>query len=128
MSKQQSELTLNVIKSLNKFDLTATAKLVLVYLTTFNKQDNKEFSLKQKRIIKTLGISERSVSRAMVELYAKDIVKKKPGFKNYYSFSTNFLSDKKKANKTVQKEKIVPVSVKQLSSKQGIHIYIESIG
>ena len=127
MTTQQPDLTLNVIKNLNKFDLTATAKLVLVYLTTFNKQGNKEFSLKQKRIIKTLGISERSVSRAMVELYAKNIVKKKPGFKNYYSFSASFLSDKKKANKTVQKEKIVPVSVKQLSSKQGIHIYIESI-
>lgn len=92
LSNSQFNLTQNTIKYLNVFDLNATAKLVLVYLTTFYNPDKKEFFPKYETIIKALGISERSVTRAMVDLYSLELVKKRrpPYSHNFYQFTDKF--------------------------------------
>lgn len=92
LSNSQFNLTQNTIKYLNVFDLNATAKLVLVYLTTCYNPSKKEFFPKYSTIVETLGISEKSVTRAMVELYSQNLlVKRRPPYShNFYTFTEHF--------------------------------------
>lgn len=92
LSNSQFMLTQCTIKYLNAFKLTATAKLVLVYLTTCYNPNKKEFFPTYNTIIKTLGISQRSVDRAMVELYNNNfVIKRRPPYShNYYTFTEYF--------------------------------------
>ena len=70
----QFEITTNTITKLNTFNLTPTAKLVLLYLTTCYNPKHKEVFPKQKTIADKLGVSERSVTRAIQELFKEGLV------------------------------------------------------
>ena len=70
----QYELTTEIVKNLSQFDITPTAKLVLLYLTTCYNPKNADVFPKQKTIAAKLGISERSVTRAVQELFKAGLI------------------------------------------------------
>lgn len=92
LANSQFILTQNTIKFLNVLDLSPTAKLVLIYLTICYNPKNKEVYPKQKTIAQKIGISERSVVRAINELIKLNICTKldKHSCHNYYSFTAYF--------------------------------------
>lgn len=88
----QFELTSNIITKLNNFNLTPTAKLVLLYLTTCYNPKHKEVFPKQKTIADKLGISERSVTRAVQELFKEGLVLIECKYTNRYKFTSKIVS------------------------------------
>lgn len=84
----QFELTTNTITKLNTFNLTPTAKLVLLYLTTCYNPKHKEVFPKQKTIADKLGVSERSVTRAIQELFKEGLILIECKYTNRYKFTS----------------------------------------
>ena len=70
----QFQLTTEIVKNLSQFDITPTAKLVLVYLTTCYNPKKAEVFPKQKTIAAKIGVSERSVVRAVQELFKAGLI------------------------------------------------------
>lgn len=95
----QFELTKSTITKLNTFNITPTAKLVLVYLTTCYNHNKSEVFPKQKTVAEALGISERSVVRAIQELINDGIVLVITGKTNKYKFTNKILNDKLSSDK-----------------------------
>lgn len=98
MAKQkQSQFTLTntTINYLSALDLSPSAKLVVIYLTTCYNIKNNTIYPKQRTIACKVGISERSVVRAIQELVDADYCNKvrKAYDQNYYSFTDKFFSD-----------------------------------
>lgn len=89
----QYELTTNIITKLNTFKLTPTAKLVLLYLTTCYNPKHKEVFPKQKTIADKLGVSERSVTRAVQELFKEGLVLIECKYTNRYKFTSKIASE-----------------------------------
>lgn len=89
----QFYLTTNTITKLNTFKLTPTAKLVLLYLTTCYNPKHKEVFPKQKTIADKLGISERSVTRAVQELFKEGLVLIECKYTNRYKFTSRIVQE-----------------------------------
>lgn len=70
----QYELTTEIVKNLSQFDVTPTAKLVLLYLSTCYNPKNADVFPKQKTIAAKIGVSERSVTRAVQELFKAGLI------------------------------------------------------
>lgn len=70
----QYELTTEIVKNLSQFDITPTAKLVLLYLSTCYNPKNADVFPKQKTIAAKIGVSERSVTRAVQELFKAGLI------------------------------------------------------
>lgn len=87
------ELTHNTLKRLNEFDITISAKLVLVFLTTFyNAQKNGAVVFPSiQHIADTLGIGQTAVKQAIKDLVSKGLLLKsklnKAGNHNKYVLS-----------------------------------------
>lgn len=89
----QYELTTSIITKLNTFKITPTAKLVLLYLTTcYNPKHNEVFP-KQKTIADKLGVSERSVTRAVQELFNEGLILIECKYTNRYKFTSRIVSE-----------------------------------
>ena len=121
----QFELTTNIITKLNTFKLTPTAKLVLLYLTTCYNPKHKEVFPKQKTISIKLGISERSVTRAIQELFKEGLVLIECKYTNRYKFTSRIvqepshllpenLSDDKGQNDTKEDDNLSPHDIEQI--------------
>lgn len=89
----QFYLTTKTITKLNTFKLTPTAKLVLLYLTTCYNPKHKEVFPKQKTIADKLGISERSVTRAIQELFKEGLVLIECKYTNRYKFTSKIVQE-----------------------------------
>ena len=89
----QFYLTTNTITKLNTFKLTPTAKLVLLYLTTCYNPKHKEVFPKQKTIADKLGVSERSVTRAIQELFKEGLVLIECKYTNRYKFTSRIVQE-----------------------------------
>ena len=89
----QFEITTNTITKLNTFNLTPTAKLVLLYLTTCYNPKHKEVFPKQKTIADKLGVSERSVTRAIQELFKEGLVLIECKYTNRYKFTSRIVQE-----------------------------------
>lgn len=70
----QFELTKTILNNLSQYDITPTAKLVLLYLTDCYNPKHADVFPKQKTIALKLGISERSVMRAVQELFKAGLI------------------------------------------------------
>ena len=87
------ELTHNTLKRLNEFDITISAKLVLVFLTTFyNAQKNGAVVFPSiQHIADTLGIGQTAVKQAIKDLVSQGLLLKsklnKAGNHNKYVLS-----------------------------------------
>ena len=95
ISNSQFTLTNTTINYLSALDLMPSTKLVVIYLTTCYNVKNKFVYPKQKTIVKKLGISEKTVIRAIRELVDKGYCTKtrKAYDQNYYAFTDKFFSD-----------------------------------
>ena len=72
LANTQFNLTQNTIKYLSCLDLTPSTKLVCIYLTTCYNPKNKQVFPKQSTIAEKMGITERTVTRAIKELISKN--------------------------------------------------------
>ena len=134
----QFKLTTNTITKLNTFKLTPTAKLVLLYLTTCYNPKHKEVFPKQKTIADKLGISERSVTRAIQELFKEGLVLIECKYTNRYKFTSKIvqeqaeiLSDDLRQNDTKQTDNLSHHEIEQIietkkeqTLKSGENVYI----
>ena len=89
----QFYLTTNIITKLNTFKLTPTAKLVLLYLTTCYNPKHREVFPKQKTIADKLGVSERSVTRAIQELFKEGLILIECKYTNRYKFTSRIVQE-----------------------------------
>lgn len=70
----QFDLTKITLNNLSQYDITPTAKLVLLYLTDCYNPKHADVFPKQKTIALKLGVSERSVIRAIQELVKAGLI------------------------------------------------------
>ena len=89
----QYQLTTEIITKLNTLKLTPTAKLVLLYLTTCYNPNHREVFPKQKTIADKLGVSERSVTRAIQELFKEGLILIECKYTNRYKFTSRIVSE-----------------------------------
>lgn len=120
----QFQLTSELITKLNNFNLTPTAKLVLLYLTTCFNPKHKEVFPKQKTIADKLGISEISVTRAIAELHKEGLILSERKFTNRYKFTSKIVSEQpiEMINNNFQKDrketiKLIPHDKEQKKEK-----------
>lgn len=98
MSKQkqtQFTLTKTTVNYLSALDITPTAKLVLIFLTTcYNPQKNEMFP-KQQTIAAKIGISENRVVSGIKQLVQANLLTKRriPYGTNQYTFTEHFFSE-----------------------------------
>ena len=116
----QFELTTEIITKLNTFKLTPTAKLVLLYLTTCYNPEHAEVFPKQKTIADKLGVSERSVTRAIQELFNEGLILIECKYTNRYKLTSRIaekcldnLSDCIRQNVTKETDNLSPTCHEQ---------------
>lgn len=88
----QFELTQKLLQNLNNFDLTPTAKLVLMYLSSCYNPKHGEMFPKQRTIADKIGVSEASVIRAISELHKEGLILSERKYTNRYIFTSKFLT------------------------------------
>ena len=92
MVLSQFELSKITLKNLNRFDLSPTAKLVLLALVDCYNPRTEEIFPKQKTIAEQLGISVSSVIRAIKELAHAQIVIYETKSTNRYKLTPTFFT------------------------------------
>lgn len=90
----QFALTQNLLNNLSQFKLTPTAKLVLLELSSFYNPKKADMFPKQKTLAKKLGISERSVVRAIQELLNESLIMVECKYTNHYKFTSRIVSQR----------------------------------
>ena len=107
----QFELTQKLINNLQQFNITPTAKLVLLYLSSCYNPKKVDIYPKQKTISLNLGISERTVVRAIAELLKEGLIVIECKYQNRYRFTNKIVKNFKLENMSFAKG--------QKGSKQG---------
>lgn len=107
----QFDLTNEILNNLSQFNITPTAKLVLLYLTSCYNPKHAEIFPKQKTIAIKLGISERTVTRAIQELFNEGLVLIECKYTNRYKFTSKILqaeilSDDLRQNDILKRDKL----------------------
>ena len=93
LSCTQFDLTKKTLNNLSQFKITPTAKLVLLYLTDCYNPKHKEVFPKQKTIADKLGVSERSVTRAIQELFKAGLILIECKYTNRYKFTSKIIQE-----------------------------------
>lgn len=129
----QFQLTTEIVKNLSQFDITPTAKLVLLYLTTCYNPKKAEIFPKQKTIAAKIGVSERSVVRAVQELFKAGLILIECKTTNRYKivakwgsykpenekvFTQDNLSDNSGQNDTSQADNLSPAIYEQKNEQK----------
>lgn len=97
----QFKLTQKLLNNLSQFEITPTAKLVLLYLSTCYNPQKADMFPKQRTIAQKTGVSERSVVRAISELIkAGWLIVAECKYTNRYKFTSKI------AEKLCMREKI----------------------
>lgn len=115
----QFELTTEIVTKLNTYQITPTAKLVLLYLTTCYNPKHADVFPKQKTIADKLGISERSVIRAVQELHQEGLVLIECKYSNRYKFTSKIVCPDKMAddlgqNDTLKRDNLSHHEIEQI--------------
>lgn len=84
----QFELTNYLLQNLNKFELTPVAKLVLLELSACYNPNKPDMFPKQKTLALKCGVSERSVTRAVQELFKAGLIMIECKYTNRYKFTS----------------------------------------
>ena len=104
MALSQFELSKITLRNLNKFDLSPTAKLVLLALIDCYNPTKAEIYPKQSTIADELGISVSSVIRAIKELSASQLIIYETKTTNRYKLTSTFFDLIKLTPATSQNE------------------------
>lgn len=89
----QFELTKGLINNLQQFSISPVSKLVLLYLSGCYNPKKADVFPKQKTIATKLGISERSVIRAIQELVKEGLILVETKATNRYKFTSKIASE-----------------------------------
>ena len=89
----QFALTQNLLNNLQQFELTPTAKLVLLYLSSCYNPKKADMFPKQKTIAAKIGISEASVIRAISELHKAGLIISERKYTNRYKFTARIVAE-----------------------------------
>lgn len=100
------ELTQKTLNNLKHFNIGATAKNVLWYLTACYNPKNKYVFPKQKTIANVIGCSERSVVRAIQELVKEGLIIIESTSINKYAFTSKILGEPSLNEDVLQPEKM----------------------
>ncbi len=86
-------LTYKTLNNLYQFRLSPIAKLVLIYLTSCFNETHKYVFPKQSKIADNLGVSERSIVRAIQELVNEGLILIECKYVNHYKFTSRIVSE-----------------------------------
>ncbi|MBQ1769081.1 MAG: helix-turn-helix domain-containing protein [Turicibacter sp.] len=87
----QFQLTQNLLNNLSQFNITPTAKLVLLYLSSCYNPKKAGMFPKQKTMSEKIGISERSIIRAVSELISEGLIIVECKYSNKYHFTSKIV-------------------------------------
>lgn len=93
----QFKLTNYLLNNLSQFNLSPIAKLVLLELSACYNPNKADMFPKQKTLAKKIGVSERSIVRAIQELVKEGLVLVESKYSNHYVF-TSKISQKLRQN------------------------------
>ena len=102
----QFKLTDRLLKNLNKYELSPTGKLVLLYLSSCYNPKKADVFPKQKTIANKLGISVRSVVRAIQELVKGGLIFVESKYTNHYVFSSKIVQKPSQNEKFFEPENL----------------------
>lgn len=102
----QFKLTDRLLKNLNKYELSPAGKLVLLYLSSCYNPKKADVFPKQKTIANKLGISERSVVRAIQELVKGGLIFVESKYTNHYVFSSKIVQKPSQNEKFFEPENL----------------------
>lgn len=133
----QFTLTNKLLQNLYKYKLTPTAKLVLLELSTCYNPKHGDMFPKQKTLANRIGVSERSVVRAVSELVKEGLVLIECKYTNHYKFSSRITSEcaenlsedlrkysrPKQDNLSAHEQRTKPIS--KPTDKEGGNVYSE---
>lgn len=134
----QFTLTNKLLQNLYKYKLTPTAKLVLLELSTCYNPKHGDMFPKQKTLANRIGISERSVVRAVSELVKEGLILIECKYTNHYKFSSRItsewsenLSDDIKQSDTSNRDNLslhepIIEPINQHTGKVGDNVYSET--
>ena len=100
----QFTLTQNLLNNLQQFEITPTAKLVLLYLSSCYNPKKADMFPKQKTIAAKIGVSERSVVRAVSELIQAGLIVVECKYSNRYKFTSKIVSEQPQIEKIFEQE------------------------
>lgn len=100
------ELTQKTLNNLKHFNIGATAKNVLWYLTACYNPKNKYVFPKQKTIASVIGCSERSVVRAIQELVKEGLIIIESTSINKYAFTSKIIGEQSQNEDVSHSEKM----------------------
>ena len=100
----QFTLTQNLLNNLQQFEITPTAKLVLLYLSSCYNPKKADMFPKQKTIAAKIGVSERSVVRAVSELIQAGLIVVECKYSNRYKFTSKIVSEQSQIEKIFEQE------------------------
>lgn len=100
------QLTHDLLNNLQQFKVSPTAKLVLLYLASCYNSTKKFVFPKQKTIALKLGISERSVVRAVSELVKAGVILVECKYSNKYAFVSRNVAECSQNEKKFTAEKL----------------------
>ena len=89
----QFTLTNKLLQNLYKYKLTPNAKLVLLELSTCYNPKHGDMFPKQKTLANRIGVSERSVVRAVSELVKEGLILIECKYTNHYKFSSRITAE-----------------------------------
>lgn len=102
----QFTLTQNLLNNLSQFEITPTAKLVLLYLSSCYNPKKADVFPKQKTIAAKTGISERSVVRAVQELIKEGVIVVECKYSNRYRFTSKIIAEQPVILKNFEQENL----------------------
>lgn len=118
------ELTKGLLNNLSQFEITPTAKLVLLYLASCYNPNKADMFPKQKTIADKIGVSERSVVRAIQELFKAGLIIIECKYTNRYKFTSKIvpepsgnLSETKRQNVIKKDDKMSHHDIEQIKRK-----------
>lgn len=100
----QFTLTQNLLNNLQQFEITPTAKLVLLYLSSCYNPKKADMFPKQKTIAAKIGVSERSVVRAISELIQAGLIIVECKYSNRYKFTSKIVAEPPRNEKIFEQE------------------------
>ena len=106
------ELTQKTLNNLKHFNIGATTKNVLWYLTACYNPKNKYVFPKQKTIANVIGCSERSVVRAIQELVKEGLIIIEGNLSNRYAFTSKILGESSQNEDVLQPENMSQIDEK----------------
>lgn len=102
----QFRLTNNLLNNLSQFKVSPIAKLVLLELSACYNPNKPDMFPKQKTLAAKIGVSERSIVRAIQELFKAGLILIECKYTNRYVFTSQIISERPPQSKIFEQEKM----------------------